>query len=190
VNLDACETWALSGVQNFIEGVLRTGVEQSPDNLYFIPRFPGQQPGPTVAFDPGRIRFNLFIKQRLDNRPDPTITIDGSFGLAVTDGQLIPTGQDVDADVTVPAWVYLAPGAPIWLPILLSNGRQAARRAGTSAITSVVQGINFLFAAAENYVRQNVRITEDFGGTIEVTDCPDDTLQKVAKISEAQVAHK
>jgi hypothetical protein len=138
VNLDACETWSLGSIQSFIEGVLRVGVENSPENLYFIPQFPGQQPSPTVTFDLGRIKFRLFIKQRLDNRPDPTITINGAFGLALDDGHLVPTGQDVDADVTVPAWVYLAPGAPIWLPILLSNGRQAARRAGTNAITSVV----------------------------------------------------
>jgi hypothetical protein len=187
VDLAACQNYALVSVQSFIEGILTTGVEQSPDNLYFIAPF-GQPIGPTVTFEPGRIKFRLLVKQRLDNRPDPTITIDAGFGLGLDDGHFVPRGQDVDADVSVPWWVYAAPGAPIWLPILLSNGRQAARQAGTNAITSIVQALDQLYGAEDGYVRQNVEITDESGGTIEVTDCPSDTLQDLARLSEAAQA--
>jgi hypothetical protein len=165
-------------VQSFIEGILTTGIEDSPDDLYF-------RALPNVTFEPGRIRFRLLLGQNLSNKPDPTITINASFGLGIEDGDFVPRGRDVDAEVTLPRWVYLQPGAA-WITVVLAIARVAAHQAAMDAITSVVGAINFVFFVEDGYVRQNVNVFAEDGGGIEVTNCPSDLLLEVAKMSEVE----
>jgi hypothetical protein len=173
VNLAGCTTAQLNNPKALIEGALTNAIEAT-DGIYFRSK-------PVVTFSPGRIAFRLHLGADLDKLPDPTIRIEGGFGLQVHDGQLVAVGESVSADVSVPRYAWLIPGAMIALPIALSQAEQTARATARNAIAGLVNLLAFLWAPAEGMRRHRVRVdvAEDGFGIIEVSECPYDDLRMV-----------
>jgi hypothetical protein len=144
---------------------------------------------PDVSFSPGSIQFSLRLEKSIDNRPDPSIDIDASFGLAVSDGALVATSETVTADVTVPWYVWLWGGIDPDVLLTLDIARVDAQTAGHAAIAGLVQLLNALAMPPAGKRNRTVRIDDGNSGDgiIEITACPSDLLTKFAAISEFAV---
>lgn len=144
---------------------------------------------PSITFSPGRIEFNLRLRKSIDWFPDPTIEIDASFGLAVSDGALVAIGQIVSADASVPWYAWAAPGALPGLAIALDGAREDARKAGREAVEGLVQLLNAVAMAPPGKRNRTVRIDSGNAGfgIIEITACPVDLLKRFAAISGVEV---
>ena len=140
---------------------------------------------PIVTFSPGRIRFQLFLKKRVNNFPDPTVDIDASFSLIVSDGSLQSAAEQISVDVSVPWWAWAIPGAIPGLAIALDGGRADARKSAQNAIQGLIELLNFLSNPGKGMRLQRVRVfvDETDAGVIELTACPDNLLLGLAAIS-------
>lgn len=176
VDLSRCDTFELAfDVKELLEGALASTVESG--DIYLRQR-------PIVTFTPSRISFRLKLGKRVDKISDPTIRIEGSFGLSVQDGEIVAVGEAVDADVSVPKYVWLLPGAMVWLPIMLSNGKHDAMAGGRRAIAGLVDLLAFSWTPADGVRRHSLRIVaeDDFGG-LEVTECPSTELRELVVLA-------
>lgn len=144
---------------------------------------------PTVTFAPGRVSFALRLSKAIDWFPDPDVNIEASFGLGVVDGELVAIGEAVSADLTVPWYAWLAPGALPGLAIALDMGRDSARKSGHGAVEGLIQLLNFFTMPPSGKRVRTVRIDAGNGGDgiIEVTACPYDLLKNFAKVSGVAV---
>jgi hypothetical protein len=178
VDLSGCTTFQLNNPKALVEGALSNAIEAT-ENVYLRSQ-------PAVTFAPGRVSFRLNLGYDLDRLPDPTIRIEGGFGLDVHDGQVIGVGQSVSADVSVPRYAWLIPGAMIALPIAISQAEQTARAAGNNAIAGLVNLIAFLSPPTDGMRRHRIRIdaTDDGFGIIEVSECPFEELRALVAVSQ------
>jgi hypothetical protein len=160
-----------------LRGALKSGVLNQP-GIYL-------RSEPAVSFSPATISFKLRLAQSIDWFPDPDIDIDGSFGVAVADGELVSTGALVTADATVPWYAWATPGAVPALAIALDGAKEKARKSGLAAVEGLVELLNVLSAPPNNKRLRSVRIDAGNGGygVIELTACPYDLLRRFAELS-------
>jgi hypothetical protein len=194
VNVDTsgCETFEpLLNPKQTIKGTLKVGVDNDPDVYFRIDPSTigfGKTPQPwlpIVKFAPGRISFSLRLSKHQDWFPDPSVDIDASFGLTVTDGELVAIGEQVSVSVDVPFWAWAIPGAIPGLAIALDGGRERARESAHNSVQGLVQLMNFLTVPSKGKRSRTVRIDDgnNGAGVIEVTACPYNLLLDFAAIS-------
>jgi hypothetical protein len=178
VDMSACSTYELLNPRSLLEGALTANINRM-EGMYTR----GQQ---VVQLQEGRITCRLNLGREIDHFPDPTIKINCSFGLGVNDGRLVSWGEQVSADVSVPKYAWLVPGAFPALAIALDMARDTATEGGFTVISSMIQLLEFWWAVADGMRRHSVRIrsSEDGVGTIEVTECPWKLLDRFAALDE------
>jgi hypothetical protein len=164
VDLSACQTFDGFPTHQLV-GLLRSGVEND--------RQVRLREDPTVRIGRNRIEFSLRLTAPMNNRPNPSIDIDGSFGLGVVNGVLEARGERVEADVSVPWYVSAVFGISIALQIAL--GRQRAQQSGHAAIEGMVAFLRFWLGVSEDQRLHTVWIDPDHDGTplIRIRQCPE-----------------
>lgn len=180
-----CQTSGIVNPRSTIEGPLRVGVENA-DGVYFR----NTSNNLVASFSPGRIRFQMKLGLSVNNFPDPDVDIDVSFGLKVEDGVLVPTGEQISVDVSVPWWAWLIPGAPIGLAIAIDMGKDDAKKQMHEAVAGLAQLLTFFAVFPQGIQLRTVRIDKDEtgrNGIIEFTGCPNKLLVDFSKISEAVI---
>ena len=173
VELSSCSTFQMLNPQTTLQGALRANIDAMED-VY-------SRSDPVVSFAPHRISFDLHLGADINNFPDPTIRIKGSWGLGVSDGRLTSWGHQVSADVSVPWWAWSIPGAVPGLAIALSGAKDEAEEQGENVIVGLTALLEFLWATQEGFRRHSVRVgaDDDGSGVIELTECPYDALQQI-----------
>lgn len=173
VDLSSCSTFEMFNPQVTLHGALSGNIDRM-DLVY-------SRSDPIVRFSPNRISFDLHLGAEVNNLPDPTIRIQASFGLGVVDGRLTSWGHQVSADVSVPWWAWSVPGALPGLAIALSDAEEEAVEQGENVISGLTALLEFLWAPQQDFRRHSVRVgvDQDGLGTIEVTECPFDSLRRV-----------
>jgi hypothetical protein len=197
VELGACTTMVDNQVVKWVAGAIATKIQERTDGVYLrTVAFHGVEiPNPQVWITTDRMHLRLVLGKNVKRFPDPTITIDASFELAVVPGtappgvhhpvlvdkpgiefppKLAPIAKEISTDVSFPATAWLVPGAIIFLPIAISQGEGDAHRTADSMIDQIVDGIlNGFFTGPPNTYKHNVRLfTDTFGGEFSVTFCP------------------
>jgi hypothetical protein len=194
VQTSACETYQMYKPDDQIKRTLKAFID-SDSSIYFRidPRTIGWGQTarvfePVVTFSTGRIRFQLYLKKRVNNFPDPSVDIDASFSLVTRDGSLQSAAEQISVDVSVPWWAWAIPGAIPGLAIALDGGREDARKSAQSAIQGLIELLNFLSNPGKGMRLQNVRVFKDDNGAgvIELTACPDNILTGLAAISAVE----
>jgi len=141
-----------------------------------------------VFFSPGTIRFKMHLGKSIDFPfPDVTIEMGGAFGLAVEQGHIVSTVQNIDTpDVSVPWYAWAIPGAVPLLAIALSGGSADAYKDTQELITGFGELLDFVEVFENSrLVKHNVRVgvDDDGHGTIDIQACPNDLLVKLAEVS-------
>ena len=95
-------TFEMLNPQSLLEGALDRSISQMPGMYVRTPS--------TLRFTQGRISFKLNLGKDVDKFPDPTIKIDGSFGLDVEDGNLVSRSATAVAQGDLPQMGMAAPG--------------------------------------------------------------------------------
>lgn len=183
VDRSSCETYDIGNPQSAIRAPVTAQINNSGD-LYFR-----SDPGISVTFSPGRIRLRLTLAKRQNNFPDPSVDIDATFGLTVNDGALIPFGEQISVDVSVPFWAWFIPGAFPGLAIALDQGKEDARKQTHEAIQGIAQILSFHALPPQGLRLSTVRIDDgnNGAGVIELTACKQDLLVRYAELSELAV---
>ena len=177
-----CQSSQIVNPKSAIEAPLRAGVNNSGSTY-----FRGGN-DLIVSFSPGRIRFQMKLSQSVNNFPDPDVDIDVSFGLKVEDGVLVPIGEQISVDISVPWWAWLIPGAPIGLAIAIDMGKDSAKKQMHEAVAGLAQLLTFFATFPAGLQLRTVRIDKDEtgnNGIIEFTACPNKLLVDFANISGA-----
>jgi hypothetical protein len=194
VNQASCSTFTDTFVPFNVEQFIKTAVANSSDpHVYFQPVGPQDPPSLRVWITDGRL--NISMRLGFHTRwVDPLITLSVSFGLEVVPGvpqravrlgevttvfgptTLAPTNVVNKADVHVSDWVWLIPGAMIFLPVQLQNGRDAAERRAADMIAQIVDYLDsdFSLLKPRNSEIHDVRLYVDQAGegVYEATYCP------------------
>jgi len=144
---------------------------------------------PIVTFSSGSIRLQLQLGHHIGYFPDPDVNIDASFGLAVHNGALEATAEQISVDIGFPwwqSWVWGIPGAVPALAITLDAGKEHAQKKMHNGILGIVKLLNLWLTPPKGFHMQSVRIDVDNNGAgiIETTECRDDLLQQLAAISQ------
>ncbi len=183
VDRASCETFEINNPRSVIQAPVRAGILNS-ENLYFR-----NSTGPAVSFSPGRIRLELWLGQRVDYFPNPSIYIDASFGLAVQNGTLEAVGELISVDVSVPFWAWAMPGALPGLAIAISMGKDSVRKRMHEAIQGLGQLLNAFALPPAGKRLSTVRVDDgnNGAGIIELTACSHDLLVKFAEISQVVI---
>jgi hypothetical protein len=188
VNVDegGCESFDVTDIRPRLSNFIRTQIDNDPD-LTFRPRFVGtnRSPvpgGPIVKIEPGRIEVTLKLSRHVDATIDFTASVDieASFGLDVADGNLVARRTSVSADVDVPWYLWLIPGAMLFLPLSLSNAEQDARASGQALVGGLAQFLDFASLPGEGRRRRSVRIQPAGDGILTVEHCADDLIRVLA----------
>lgn len=187
VDRSTCQTFDLANPQSAMASAIRAQIKNTED-LYVRPWNPMNPSGPDilVTFSPGRIRLRMKLGKRLNNRPDPTVHIDASFGLAVREGVVEAIAEQVSVDVTVPAWVWLIPTIALGLAIALAMAKDNAIKKVHEMIDGMAQLLGFLGSAPPGTRLSTVRIDDgnNGAGVVEFTACSTSLLTKLAELSE------
>ena len=140
---------------------------------------------PTVTFSPGRIRIQMYLSKSISYFPDPDVDIDMSFGLAVTNGALQSTAEQVNVNISVPFWAWGIPGAVPALAIAIDGATSDTRKAMFDAIQGLVALLNFLLHPPEGFRMQDVTIDDgnNGAGVLQTTQCPNDLVRALARVS-------
>jgi hypothetical protein len=181
VDLSSCVTEELANPRSALEAPLN-GIIGAMEKVYPL----GRQ---LVEFDENRISCRLNLGAHVDYFPDPTIRINCSFGLAVNDGRLVSRQEEVAADVTVPPYAWLYPGAIPGLAISLDMAKDKAKASGFKVIAAFLQLLDFYTIPTQGMRRHSIRIgpTDDGAGQIAVTHCPEGLLNRFAALDENRV---
>ncbi|MEU6324968.1 hypothetical protein [Streptomyces sp. NPDC047009] len=178
-----CEIASILNPQVFITGALNAQIEARND-LYFN--------APTeVLFSPGTIRFKLHLGKRIPRIPDPSVEIDASFGLTISQGHITSAVQEINTNVGLPWYLTAIFGSIADLEILISNANAEAQNSAQRLITGIGQLIDVSAVfSSPTLVKRNVRVgvDDDGKGTIDVQACPNTLLVNLAKISSAASA--
>jgi hypothetical protein len=171
--------------QATIRGFLNSQIDARKD-LYF-------KAGTEVIFSPGKIQFKLHLGKSSSGYPDPSIEIDASLGLVVSQGHIVSTVQNINANVGYSAFEWMVFGAVIELQLLLSNNTNALSNANADAHNSaqeLITGIGQLVDGTSVFsnrmlIKRNVLIGVDGDGhgTIDIQACPNNLLVMLAEAS-------
>ena len=188
VNLSACVTKQDTQVVRWVAGAIAEKIHERTDGVYL--QTSNGTANPTVTITDGQMNLHLVLGKRVNNFPDPTITIDASFGLEIVPGPppvvvlptpwtmippvLAPVNKNIHTDVSFPWYAWLVPGAMIGLPIAISGAEADAYHAADSMIDDIVSNLlNGFFETPANMYKQNVALFVDsFGGEFAVRFCP------------------
>ena len=183
VTVDAagCQTNSIGNPRSTIQSAIAENISTSGD-LYFK-----DGAVPNVTFAPGMITIQLHLGYRVKHFPDPTVDITASFGLAVMNGALVETDEQINPDVSEVWYAWLIPGAIIGLTIALDLGKDKARERMHNGLLGVVQLLNFYLTPPGGYRMQSVSIDagNNGAGIIETVQCPDGMLLQLAGFSSA-----
>ncbi len=182
VDISSCQINSIVNPRSAIQAPITTAIV-SDGTTYFR-----DGPPPIVTFSPGSIRVRLLLGIRLNNFPDPNVNIDASFGLAVHDGVLEATGEQISVDIGFPwwqSWVWGIPGAFLGLAIALDMGKDEAKKMMHNGILGLVELLNFYLTPPKGFHMQSVRVDDgnNGAGIIETLQCSEDLLRKFAAIS-------
>jgi len=157
----------------WIEGIIKQAISTDSSGLYFRPPNPRPWPWPPIPWPPiVTIKDDrMIISLRLGKRgfPNPAIDIDASFALDVIPiplpakrrflagitpfeyhyHQLAPKDERISADVSVPIYLWLIPGAVIALPIAISMAEDKAHASAAKMINDIVEVLNGWFRRPE-----------------------------------------
>lgn len=181
-----CETWELNNPRSTIEAPIKAAINND-DELYFSSIL--GLPSLIVSFSPGRIRLRLRLKKSLDYFPNPSISIDASFGLTVRHGKLEPIGEQISFSISVPWYAWGYPGAVPALAIAMDM----ARESGTKKMHETIQNLAQLLTAVtfpppgKHLSAVRIDAGNNGAGVIEVTGCSNDLLKRLADISHVIV---
>ena len=89
VDRSACSSYPLVGADSFMASLLEQGIEDP------LSVRDGQQP--RVTFENGHVRLQMWLRKDINNRPDPSIDIDATFGLDLDDGTLVARDKHAGA---------------------------------------------------------------------------------------------
>jgi hypothetical protein len=183
VDNSACQVNPIVDAKASIEGPINVQIKSNKD-LYFLA---GRRS--VATFSPGRIRMQLQLGVDINNFPDATVSIDASFGLAVHDGNLEATNEQISVDVSVPGWTWLIPGAALGIAISEATGKDRTQREMHKGILGIVALLNLYLTPQKGFRRKSVRVDDGNNGTgiIETTECPYGLLKQFAGISEATI---
>lgn len=192
VDISSCTTLRENWVEKLVAAEIKAKIQARTDGIYLKtnPFFPDL----VVTITQDRMNVYLVLGKKVNNFPDPTITITSSFGLDIVPGPpprrrppldtaLPPVrvppvigavNQDINVDISFPWYAWLVPGAMIGLPIAISNGEADAERDTASMIDSIAAGLDGLIAAPPNTYKEHVALYVDGYGDseFEVTFCP------------------
>jgi hypothetical protein len=199
VDLSACITKDDPQIIKWVAGGIKTKVAERTDGVYLRPGLFGID-NPIVRISEGRMYIHLVLGKNVKGFPDPTITIDASFGLEVVPGPppasvrpvlvsrpdviTIPpviraAGKEISTDVSFPYYAWLIPGAMLILPIIESQAEGDAYRSGDSMVDDLAsQVIGTHFATPLHTYKQHAAFTDDWGGDLVVTFCPESRPEK------------
>jgi hypothetical protein len=158
VDRSGCQDYRLLNVDNFLENLLRQGIEAP----YYLRG--GRQP--EVTFERGYVRIRLWLGKNVNNAPDPSIDIDARFSLLVdADGDLRTRRTIIGVEASLPWWAEQAPGASQ----RLREGERQARAIMNDTIRELVSAVDWFYNASRGTQRQDVVIDAD---GIRVWECP------------------
>ena len=198
VDNQGCEIIALEdrvSLKPILEGTVEEIIKSPPINslVYFRkivtdPESGAQIVHPVFEFSPGRIRLILKLRGRVSDLPDPTIDIEASFGLTVTDGKIVPINDQINVSIAFPWWIYGVPGLQFALIMAIADGEKETRQIVRDAIYNDLAAFFNLFARPSDGKRlRTVKVDKGNGeGSIVVTACPYNLLTEYAKISESK----
>jgi hypothetical protein len=198
VDLAACTTKTDIQVVKWVAGAVTEKIQERTDGVYLKTLIFGTPnavvaPNPIVTITPDRMNLHLVLGKQVRRFPDPTITIDASFGLEVIPGPppttlgrvplpfpaefppvLAPVDKSINTDVSFPWYAWTVPGAMLFLPIVTSGAEDAAHKSADSMIDEIVSSLlNSYFATPPNAWKQHVTLyVDDLGGEFAVTFCP------------------
>ena len=183
VDRSSCVIYDIGNPRSAMEAPLRQGINQSEDL-----RFRGDT-GIIITFSPGRIRIRLFLKKDVNNFPDPDVNIDASFGLTVVDGALVPIAEQISVEINFPRYVWLIPGAALFLSIAIDMAKEGATKKMHETIADMVQILNFYALPPLGLRMSTVRIDDgnNSAGVIELTACSQDLLIRYADLSSSVI---
>jgi len=177
VDLAACIALSAEPVE-VITAAIKYQINTDTSGLYFRPLrsptwngnvyVPGEPIIPIVAIQDDRMIVTLRLAKRVRHFPDPAINLDASFALDVIPiprqgrgkflagitpfrhdfHQLAPAGESINVDVSFPIYVWLIPGAPFVLPIVLSMAEDTARAKAAKMISDIVEKLDDWFHQA------------------------------------------
>ena len=171
-------TFEMLNPQSLLEGALDRSISQMPGMYVRTPS--------TLRFTQGRISFKLNLGKDVDKFPDPTIKIDGSFGLDVEDGNLVSRSATAVADVG-PSPDGHGCSRALFRPPAVHHQRRGTGTPGPvgalDTIASMTNLLAFLWVTADGMRRHSVRIDvhDDGSGMIELTECPEEALRRLVK---------
>ena len=189
VDLDACTTKVEGEMAKIVAGVIEQAIKERTDGVYlsFV-----LGPNPLVAIRDGSMSIHLVLGKKVPHFPDPTITIDASFGLAVVPGPppsgrfvpppfpgfyppvLAPADEVITTDCSFPWYAWLVPVAPFVLPIVESGAEADAYKDAESMIDDIVtELLNPFFPTPQGMWKHNAAFyVDEYGGEFSVTFCP------------------
>jgi hypothetical protein len=192
VDLATCTIGGPLAVSPQVATEIQTTIEARTDGVYLKNL---GSPNPVVTITPGQMAVHLVLSKRVSDWPDPTITIDMSFGLEIVPGPLPTTGRfhapelglaisivppvigavdlQTAVDASFPWWAWLVPGAMLGLPIVTSGIEADTERELPSMADQIANGLNTLFQDPAHKIKQNVTLSVAYGsGQVGVTFCP------------------
>jgi hypothetical protein len=183
VDRASCEAYEIGNPRSAIEAPVRAGINNS-DSLYFKDPFPL-----IVGFSPGRIFIRLHLGKEVNNFPNPSVTINASFGLTIHDGTLEPFGEQISIDISFPWYAWLVPGAALGLPIAIDMAKDSGRKDVHEMIEGIGQVLNFFATPPLGKRLSTVRVDKgnNGAGLIELTACTQDLLLKYAELSSSVI---
>jgi len=169
VDLFACQIIAqpAGGVREMLSTFIKNEVLQADSSLYF-------QNDPEITFQPGLIQIVLNLSKRIKDFPDASLQVTILMGLAIVNGALQPGSYQITASASEPWFVWLLPGASIWLTIELEDGTEQAEVGFKPLIAAIPQVLSVAaYPLAPGTEYQNVAIQADPSETpIQLTACP------------------
>lgn len=105
----------------------------------------------------GRIRFRMIFRKRISG-PDLWITLNGSFGLRVEDGRLVPVGETFSGDAEFPKWWGFLTGFLGGLALAVNEANEKARKQAGEFVQVLVDFLNVLMVPSAGKAPRTVHV--------------------------------